>query len=256
MSQLVTRYKDVIYALIMHDIKNRFFGNGLGQLVMIVWPAVHIAVILTIYLVMGRVIPFGKSPIIYCISGVMPFIVWSYASRWIVFAALQNKPFLNYPIIRPLDIFLARSALELVGSIAMTGLVLLVVAFLGADVMPVSPIDAFCGFLVSYLMAFGFGLTFGALCMLTPFVGMMYTVLIIIAYASSGILFVASNIPEKYRYILSFNPILQLVEWMRSAYYPDYPLYVIDKGYTLAVALSLITSGFVLINIFEKYFKR
>ena len=53
-------YCNAIYALVMHDIKSRFFGNGLGQVLMIIWPFVHIVLLLAIYTVSGRIAPHNS----------------------------------------------------------------------------------------------------------------------------------------------------------------------------------------------------
>ena len=56
---------DVIWALMLHDIKNRFFGSGIGQIVMIIWPFAHILLLITIYTVLKRPNPYGESIIQY-----------------------------------------------------------------------------------------------------------------------------------------------------------------------------------------------
>ena len=53
-------------------------------------------------------------------------------------------------------------------------------------------------------------------------------------------------LPEVARYWLSFNPALQGVEWMRSAYYEGYGAGILDKGYMLTFAVVTIFAGFLL----------
>jgi ABC-type polysaccharide/polyol phosphate export permease len=49
--------------------------------------------------------------------------------------------------------------------------------------------------------------------------------------------------PEIARYYLSFNPVLHAVEWMRSAYYPDYGSLVLDKTYLLYWGIGTVFVG-------------
>ena len=58
----VISYFYVMYALMMHDIKNRFFGSGLGQIVLVLWPFVHIVVLLTIYVCDQAAQPLRHQP--------------------------------------------------------------------------------------------------------------------------------------------------------------------------------------------------
>ena len=73
-----------------------------------------------------------------------------------------------------------------------------------------------------------------------------YALLTIIFYISSGILFVPDALPEVARYPLSFNPVLQAVEWMRSAYYEGYGSLVLDKVYLLTCGICTIFGGIAL----------
>ena len=66
----------IINALMLHDIKNRFFGSGLGQIVMIIWPFAHILLLITIYTVIKRPNPYGESIIQYSAVSIFPFIIF------------------------------------------------------------------------------------------------------------------------------------------------------------------------------------
>jgi capsular polysaccharide transport system permease protein len=67
-----------------------------------------------------------------------------------------------------------------------------------------------------------------------------------VVWVASGIVFVPDALPEKARYWLSFNPALQGVEWMRSAYYEGFGAGVLDKTYMLCFAASALFLGMLL----------
>ena len=56
-------------------------------------------------------------------------------------------------------------------------------------------------------------------------------------------MFVPDALPEIARYYLSFNPVLHAIEWMRSAYYPDYGSLVLDKTYLLYWGIGAVFVG-------------
>ncbi len=240
------QYYNVLYALVMHDIKTRFFGNGLGQIVMILWPFVHVIVLLVIFTASGRVAPYGDSTVLYCTTGVIPFILWSYTSRWMVYAPIQNRAYLSYPIIRVLDLIISRAILEVVTGFLVLALVVLTLTVSGVDCRPSDFVQAVCAVGASFLLAFGLGIINGVIGTLVPLWITIYTIFIIVAYASSGVLFIPSNIPDPARYFLSFNPVLQVIEWMRSAYYNDYPRLVLDRFYVIEVGFFTTGLGLVL----------
>ena len=247
-------YVAVIYALIMHDIKNRFFGSGLGQIVMVLWPFVHIVVMLVIYTVSNRPNPYGSSLLQYASVSMFPFICLSYVMRWIVYSALTNRSFLQYPIIRPLDIIFARALLEIV-SISLVGIILIIALLaMGIDVMPANrdqAVYAVCGTL---FVAIGIGVPNAVMAFILPLWNIVISLVIILMWVSSGVLFVASQLPDQIRVPLSYNPVLQCVEWFRVAWYSSYPQSVLDRTYVIEFGLTSLTIGLIMERLLRRYF--
>lgn len=245
---------NVIYAVMMHDIKNRFFGSGLGQIVMVLWPFTHILVLIVIYVVTNRPHPYGDSIIQYSVVSIFPFIIFNYVGRWIVMSAFQNKPFLNYPIIRPFDLLLGRTILEVIGTSIVAFLLILLLIVCGSDPMPPHPDMAVEAIFTTIFLAIGFGFFFAPFAFITPMMPFIVSLVLVLAYVSSGILYVTSFLPEAIRYPLSFNPLLHCVEWMRLSYYTDYPSDVLDRIYVLSVALVMTSIGLVLLRGLRRFY--
>jgi capsular polysaccharide transport system permease protein len=53
-------------------------------------------------------------------------------------------------------------------------------------------------------------------------------------------------LPALARDILAYNPLLQVIEWMRSAYYEGYGDLVLDRTYVLSVAAITLFLGLLL----------
>lgn len=249
-------YGYVLYALVLHDIKSRFFGSGLGQIVMILWPFIHIIVLLAIYTFIGRPTPYGTSLVLYSCTGIIPFIIFSYMSRWIVLSAMVNRSFLHYPIIKPLDLLIARAILEAVNIFVVTLLLIACLIVGGIDPWPSDTLQAFCAYGGAVFLAFSLGVFNGVITSVIPLWNIVFTLVIIVTYASSGILFVPSDLPEKIRDIAGYNPVLQCVEWMRHAYYADYPTYVLDRGYLLRFSLVALFLGLLLERLLRRFTAR
>ena len=251
-SNRFVRYANVIFALIMHDIKNRFFGSGIGQIVMVIWPFAHIIVMLVIYTFSKRPNPYGDSLLQYSCVSIFPFICFNYISRWIVFSASSNRSFLQYPIIKPIDLLVARAMLEIVGMSLVLGMMIIMLIAMGENAMPQDPIQALCAFAATIFLALGMGFLNGVISFVVPMWHIFYILVIIASYISSGVIFVASALPEQIRTPLSYNPLLICVEWFRSAYYSDYPTLLLDRWYCLKVSLTLLTLAFVLERLLRR----
>ena len=74
-------------------------------------------------------------------------------------------------------------------------------------------------------------------------------------YLSSGIIFVISTLAAQLRYWLSFNSASALrTEWMRSAYFSDYPTTVLDRTYVLEFSLVSLTLALILERLLRRLF--
>lgn len=235
----------VMYAIMLRDVRSRLFGNGFGFIAFSVgWPLVHIIVLLTIYYFTGRTTPVGDSLVLFFSTGLVPFMTFSYMSRWIMMGVMMNRPLLAFPIVNVMDMVLARALLEMFGSCLMTTTLCFIIWCLGVDFIP-HDIDEACFALgAALLLGLGMG-TLNAVITLA-FHGwfIAYTLVIIGLYVSSGILFLPDALPEFAQYALSFNPVLHAVQWMRSAYYPGYGTALLDKGYLLSWGLCSAFTGF------------
>jgi capsular polysaccharide transport system permease protein len=140
-------------------------------------------------------------------------------------------------------------------SITIVGLLLFVLVLtFGADPMPDDPPQAVCAVCATIFLAISFGIPNAVISLMLPIWNVATVMIIILAYVSSGILFVPSTLPEQIRVPLSYNPLLQCTEWLRSAYYFDYPTFILDKVYVLEFSLISLTIGLVMMRLFSRFF--
>lgn len=217
------------------------FGNGLGFLLISVgWPIAHVSILLTIYTVAGRVAPVGDSTILFFASGLIPYITFNYIARWTMLGVVHDRALLSLPIVKIFYSFLARLSIELLGAWLATVCLVIIVWAVGTDPMPHYFVEAAHAYGAAILLGVGVGLLNGIICLIFPVWVAGYTGLAIPLYISSGILFDPDTLPEKARYFLTFNPVLHVVEWMRSAYYPGYGSVLLDKTYPISIGICAI----------------
>ncbi|HJQ57146.1 MAG TPA: ABC transporter permease [Vineibacter sp.] len=235
----------VIVAIMLRDIRTRFFGHGLGFLIAIAWPLLHVLILIGLFTSFGRGTPYGESMVVFFATGLVPFFAFSYMSRFTMFSLVTNRPLLVFPAIKVLDILLARALLEILGSFCSIILLLIIFWLLDIDFTPADTVEATFALGAAMLLGAGFGILNGIIAMAVPTWATGYALVIIVLYMISGILFVSDSLPETVRYYVSFNPALQAVEWMRSAYYPDYSS-ILDKRYAIWWGLGTIFIGLLI----------
>ena len=246
LSELVAVQWRVLVALMLRDVKTRFGGSEWGFLLAIVWPLSHIGILLLINAGAGRVVPYGDSAALWFATGIVPFMAFSYMSRFIMYGIVMNRPLLLFPRVKITDILFARAIVEALSA----GCVVLILAIIfwadGIDFMPLNPAQACFALGASMLLGLGAGVINAIIAAAYPIWITGYSLFTIFLWLSSGVFYVASALPETLRYPLSFNPIVHGVEWMRSAYYEGYSGSFLDKAYIIWFALSLLSVGLLL----------
>jgi capsular polysaccharide transport system permease protein len=235
-----TRQRRVLYALMLRNIRTRFFGNGLGYLFAIAWPLSHIIIVVALFSMAGRGAPYGDSAALFVATGALPFMTFSYVSRFMILSTINNRPLLAFPEVKVLDILAASALLEILAASCVTIVLIVIAWFVGIDVIPRDIVQAAFAYGAAILLGLGFGLFNGVMAFAVPgwFTG--YSLMTIVLWITAGVVFVPDALPAPLREILAYHPVLQVIEWMRSAYYDGYGGLVLDRAYPIGYGVVAI----------------
>lgn len=246
LSDLMRVQGRVLLALMLRDIKTRFGGSEFGFLIAIAWPLSHILILLAINSGMGRAVPYGDSAALWFATGIVPFMAFSYMSRFIMYGIVFNRSMLLFPRVKVLDILFARAIVEALSA----GCVILILAILfwadGIEFVPLDPTQACFAIAASMLLGLGAGVINAIIATAYPIWTTGYSLFTVFLWLSSGVFYVASALPSTPRYLLSFNPIIHGAEWMRAAYYEGYSNAFLDKTYLIGSGLICLGVGLLL----------
>lgn len=236
----------VMHAVMLRDMRTRFFNHGLGFILVILWPLAHMGALLFIYMLFGRRAPYGDNLYLFFATGLVPTLSFMYVSRFMALSLNMNYPMLALPAVRPSDILFGRALLEILGACSMAILTFGLLLVLGANPIPGDPVAAVSALAVTLVLAVGMGMIVGVLAQLLPFLLTIYLLVTILFYILSGTLFVVAGMPTPIAEALAWNPVLHGTEWMRTAYYPGYPTQILDIPYMIAWAVGLLFLGLLM----------
>ncbi|WP_082507885.1 ABC transporter permease [Methylobacterium sp. Leaf113] len=228
-------YAEVIRALMLRDMRTRFGGSYWGYVVVVLWPVAHIFLMVAIMLFRGVPSPMGNSPILFVATGAVPSLVFQYTSREAMKAIVVNRPLMYYPQVKAFDIMVARFIVETIKGFQGLLIVVAILLFLGVDPTPADPAMAIGGYFMALLLGLGMGAVNIGIMSFFPGWLWGYIVVTILIYATSGVFFLPHMLPSEIYDLMKWNPIVQIIEWVRLAYNPslgvrvDYP-YVIGWG--------------------------
>jgi capsular polysaccharide transport system permease protein len=250
LSQVLVAQGRVLHALMLRDIHTRF-GSAFGFLLVIAWPLTHIVALVAINVLAGRVAPYGDNAALWFATGIVPFMCFSYMSRFTMMGIALNKPLLSFPAITITDILFARALVELLNASLVIIIVAIIFYFLGIDFAPANTQQAAYAILASILLGLGFGVINGIVAAMIPFWITVYNLSMIVMWIGSGVLFVPDALPAQLRDALALQPWLQIVEWMRSAYFEGYGVEILNKSYVLAWGGATLFLGLAFERVFR-----
>ncbi|MBG0808331.1 ABC transporter permease [Methylosinus sp. H3A] len=240
------RQRQVLLALMLRNIRTRFFGHGLGYLIAIAWPLLHTLMVIILMGANNRMAPVGESMVLFVATGAVPFQVQAYLSTFMMTSVLLNRPLFAFPEVKVLDALLASIVLEILSSCTVV-LILIVIGWAaGENLMPRDIEQAACAYGASILLGVGMGFFNGTLALAVPIWAMIFALFRILLWLGSGTVFLPDNLPEPYRTMQSYNPIAQSIEWLRFAYYDGVGVGFLDRAYVLEFALGAIVMSLLL----------
>lgn len=251
----------VVRALVLRQILLRWGRNNFGYLWLILEPLILIAVI-------AGFISFANSHGLerahYGI-GALPFLFLGVSSAWTwrnashkcagVFSG--NIPLLEHRFIRPLDLFLAASAVEILGVSAAFVIIYGFLLLLGLLEIPQNIPLLILGWSLMCWFSFAYGIFFGAISGAFDFFDFVMRGVNILFYICSGVFFAVVWLPPEYRDIALLTPMIHGTEMLRHAYFGDRlqtfenPTYLITWNVCLTFLALLIARASWLEDIRE-----
>lgn len=80
----------VLQALMLRNIRTRFIGTGLGFLVALSWPLVHMGILLLISMAICRLAPYGDSSAVFFATGLVPYMAFLYISLFMMISVHER----------------------------------------------------------------------------------------------------------------------------------------------------------------------
>ncbi|WP_444891182.1 ABC transporter permease [Microbulbifer sp. DLAB2-AA] len=235
--------RDVIYALLVREMKTRFGKWKLGYAWALLEPTMHIMVLAAIFSFIGREFYPGIPTALFMLGGIAPFLFFSHCFGKSMATVDSNRGLFNYRQLRPFDAVLSRVMLEFaIYIISMVGL-LGILAWGGISAK-------FNNFLLLvavniFYLCFIFGMSL-ALCVAGakyPEISKFGTLIQRPLYFMSGVFFSLEQIPEKYHPFLAWNPLLHVIELTREGLFSSYHGMFSDLPYLAFSSLAMLAFG-------------
>lgn len=242
-----------LHALIMREMQTRFGSYRLGYL----WAPLEVVLQVVVFLVifgavMQRALP-GMDYSLFLVAGIIPFFMFQRNATRALGAVDANKGLLMYRSIRHIDIVIARCLLELIIYFFSFWLILVVMWWFFDIAFSLEHLHiVLLGFVGLYLLSFGVALIMMIVGYYGGEISKIISIFFTILYLTSGIIYSIHIVPEPYLGYLLHNPLIHIIELMRHALSPTYPIHHIDMIYFFKWVLAVNFVGLLTYKAFEK----
>lgn len=218
MGGLIALQARVIGALVLRETRATFGTSHFGYLWAIVTPTAGVAVLVVVFSSIGREPPFGSSLALFFATGILTLEFFNKLSNTLMGTFNANRAMLTYPPIKMADALFARLIL-----ISATYLLIMLIFYTGLVLVnlaewPTYPEQLVLAFATIALLGFGFGTLNAVIISLWDSWLQIEKILTRPLFFISGIFYIPSNLPPEAIAFLKWNPVLHLVEWIRTGY--------------------------------------
>lgn len=235
--------KSVVFALFIRELKTRFGSYKGGYIWLLVEPLAHVIILSTIFSYLRHPTLSVIDVPVYIVTGIVPFLMFKNITLRVMDSVDANRGLFAYRQIKPMDTYIARTLLDGFLSIAVFGILLAAMAWLGRDIPFRNPLVIGCVFALLILMGLGLGMIFSIITHYLPESKTLLRLIFLPLFLLSGILFPLAAIPQQYLPFIIWNPLLHAIEILRSAFFMQY--HVVEDVSLLFFILAALVVTFL-----------
>ncbi len=219
----LTTQARVIYALILRETKTRYGEHKLGFLWAVIEPLIMVAIFVAIFATIRSDSPGGMPIVPFMLTGIVPFTLFRDSMTQMQGAIAQNRMLFAFPQVTTFDVIFARGLLEVLLLGGVFAMLLFGMHIVGYDIQIERPLGVLAACALLAMMGMGFGFMFASL---SPFIPSMKQISGALMgrplFLSSGVFFIAETVPASVRDYLLYNPLMHMLELLRSAFFQEF----------------------------------
>lgn len=247
------RQWQVLKALVMLEIQNRFGRLGFASVFALLEPLMNVFMIYFFMDLMNRKPTHGTSLLFLVVSGILPLFMFIHVSVRVRGATTGTRNSARFPAETMLDAVLAHGIVQgMVNCTLLVGMLVGMALWGIREATPHSPTTAVAAILILFVFAIGAGLINATITTFLSFWQYMYSAVARITVLMSGVFLAPDTMPPQFRDVVAWNPIVHAIEWFRTAFYPIYPAIILDFGYLFTSVLGTLVVGLAITRVLRR----
>ncbi|WP_298982907.1 ABC transporter permease [uncultured Roseibium sp.] len=244
------RQSAITFALIVREMTTRYGNNFGGYMWAVLDPVLTIAILTAVFSAIAHVPPLGRSFTLFFATGYAAFYLYRSTADQVCTAVEANKALLNYPVVRPYDTILGRVILQAV-TLFVVNLLLFggLYIFVGFDRFDIGPI--LIASVIAVALGAGVGISNIVWFHMSSTYQQIWGIVNRPAFLVSAVFFLPETLPQPFRDIVMWNPLVHVVGLFRTGFYPTYRASYVSYPYIIGLALFSLVFGLFLVWLFD-----
>lgn len=241
-----------ISALVLREMATTHGRSPGGYLWAVLEPAAGIALLSLLFSTGFRNPPIGISFPIFYASGMLPFVFFTDVQHKVATALIYSRQLLAYPTVTFMDAILARFIINtmtqiMVGYFILTGCIVLFDNRATPNLQVI-----FSAYALTALLSIGVGVMNCYLFTRFNVLQRVWSILMRPMFILSCIIFLFETVPQPYRDMLWYNPLVHVVGMMRRGFYSTYDATYVEPLYVAGIGLGGMALGLVLLRRYHR----
>ena len=242
----------VVAALMLREMATTYGRSPGGYLWAVLEPVGAVALLTVVFSLALRSPSLGDNFPLFYATGYLPFSLYMGLSQKIASSIRYSKALLAYPAVTFADALLARFTLNVITQ-TMVFCIIIGGIVLGFDLpLMVDVPEAVLALALAALLGLGVGSLNCFVSSVAPVWESVWAILMRPAFLVSGIFFIYEDLPEGFREVIWWNPLLHVTGMMRDAFYPTYDANYVSVPYVLGVGSVCLFLGLVLLGRYHR----
>ena len=237
-----------IMALILREMSTTYGRSPGGYIWAVLEPAVGIALLTVIFSIGFRSPSLGTSFPIFYATGMLPFLAYMDVQAKLSTALVFSKTLLTYPRVTFLDALLARFFLNFVTQLLVSYVIFTAIMMTLETRTSLDFAQIALSFSMVAVLAFGVGTINCYLTMRFEVWQRVWAIVNRPLFIISCIFFLFDAIPEPYKSVLWYNPLIHIVGAMRAGFYPYYVADYVSVAYVMGLGMGMTVFGLLLLE--------
>lgn len=241
-----------IIALMLREMATTYGRSAMGYLWAIVEPVAALTLLSLVFGALFRSPALGTNFPLFFASGYLLFHIYIDISNKVAQSVQYSRPLLEFPAVTPVDTIIARFLVNFLTHLVVIAIILAGIVVL-YDLHQIMDLHTLVGaLLLSGFFAMSVGTFNCYLFIAFPSYVQIWAILNRPMFILSGIFYLFESVPQPFRDVLWYNPMIHVIGLARSGIFPTYEASYVSVPYVVGLSLILLMTG---LHIMRRYLR-